>query len=204
MTTDSTAKHTDGVLLTRVFIESEDALRTFLRRFLKCQNDVEDALYETYTRAYSAMERQNLDAPRAFLFRTAKNLALNELKKHSTRYESTFAELNIEEIAEAQLPIVDQLIVDQRHQLLDQAIEQLPRQCRMAFILRKKHHFSHKLIAERLNISTRTVERHMANAVLKCSEYIKQSSHPPTADRDKRSGEPKPQLQKIQQQPGTP
>jgi len=204
MTKDSIPYHADGVLLTRIFIESEDALRAFLRRFLKCQSDIDDALYETYARAYCAMEKENLESPRAFLFRTAKNLALNQLKKHSTRYESNFADLNIEDIACMQPSIVDGLIADQRYRLLDQAIEQLPKQCRTAFVLRKQHHFSHKLIAERLNISIRTVERHMANAVLKCSEYIKQSSHTPEPDRHNLFGEQKHPSEKIQPQPGTP
>lgn len=181
MTTEATSQDADGVLLTRIFIESEDALRAFLTRFLKCNNDIDDTLYEAYARTYRAMASQDLESPRAFLFRTARNLALNELKRHSAQFESTFAELKIDDIACSEPSLEERLMEDQQQQLLDQAIEQLPKQCRKAFVLRKQYHFSHKSISEKLNISVRTVERHMANAVVKCSEYIKQSSQSPTS-----------------------
>ena len=194
----------DGVLLTRIFIESEDALRAFLTRFLKCQNDIDDALYEAYARTYRAMSSQDLDSPRAFLFRTAKNLALNELKRHSTQFESNFAELNIEDIACAEPSVEERLMEDQQRQLLNQAIEQLPKQCRKAFVLRKQHHFSHKSISEKLNISVRTVERHMANAVVKCSEYIKQSSQTHKRATNKLLACEKDQTETRLSQSGTP
>ncbi len=184
MTIEATAPDADGVLLTRIFIESEDALRAFLTRFLKCHNDIDDTLYEAYARTYRAMANQTIESPRAFLFRTAKNLALNELKRHSTQFESNFAELKIDDIASAEPSLEERLMEDQQRQLLNQAIEQLPKQCRKAFVLRKQHHFSHKSISEKLNISVRTVERHMANAVVKCSEYIRQSSQVPRRSDD--------------------
>ena len=190
----------DGNSLTRIFMEAEEALRGFLTRYLNNKDDIDDALYEAYANTYRAMESQSLDSPRAYLFVAARNIALNQLNKYANRVETSFADAELDEVAGDEPSAEEQLIEQQRQALMREAIELLPRQCRQVFMLRKQHHCSHRSIAEQLGISVRTVERHIANAVLRCSAYIQQSALTPACEPDSqvRQGQP----QRLQSQSG--
>jgi len=54
---------------------------------------------------------------------------------------------------------------------LNDAIQSLPPQCREVFLLSKKDGWTHKMIAEKMNISTATVNNHIVQA-LKKLKYI--------------------------------
>lgn len=58
----------------------------------------------------------------------------------------------------------------ERH--IRQAIERLPEQCRKVFILRREYQLSNRRIAERLNLSINTVEKHMGKALRLLKEEL--------------------------------
>ncbi len=57
--------------------------------------------------------------------------------------------------------------IDMRRLLndVDQTIETLPKKCRTVFNLSRKRHLSHKTIAEQLQISEKTVQKHITSAL---------------------------------------
>lgn len=60
---------------------SKRALRRYLGRFLARSRDVEDMLQEVFVRAYAMEARRPILLPRAYLFRVAKHVALNEIAR---------------------------------------------------------------------------------------------------------------------------
>lgn len=60
----------------------EQDLRSWLRRRFPALDSIDDVIQEAYLRALSTQKREDLQSPRAFLFRTARNLSLNHLKSH--------------------------------------------------------------------------------------------------------------------------
>jgi DNA-directed RNA polymerase specialized sigma24 family protein len=54
------------------------------------------------------------------------------------------------------------------------AVDKLPEQCRRVYLLRKVHGLSHKDIAARLDITVRSVERHLQKGVVKCRAYMRE------------------------------
>jgi RNA polymerase sigma-70 factor (family 1) len=50
-------------------------------------------------------------------------------------------------------------------QQINTIIETLPEKCKLVYLLSREEQFSHKEIAERLNISTKTVENHITKAL---------------------------------------
>ena len=62
--------------ITAAFLEHSGFLKKFLAGFLPAQQDIEDVAQETYLRAFIAEQREEIEQPKAFLFRVAKNLAL--------------------------------------------------------------------------------------------------------------------------------
>ncbi len=60
-------------------------LLTTLQRLVKCRQTAEDLAQETYARVANVSTSQSITFPRAFLFRTATNLALDHLRKEKVR-----------------------------------------------------------------------------------------------------------------------
>jgi len=65
-----------------------------------------------------------------------------------------------------------ELLRDERNRLIQEAIDRLPPQCRAAFTLRVFHECSYKEIAERLGISAKTVEKHIAHGLHETHRYV--------------------------------
>lgn len=73
----------------RAFLENESGIRRFLSRRVRRPQDVDDLTQETFLRAYAAEGEQDVAAPRAYLYRVAKNLALNEKVRHANTRTSS-------------------------------------------------------------------------------------------------------------------
>lgn len=71
------------------------------------------------------------------------------------------------ELATSRIELEDQLDSKDLYTLLDHYIEELPEKCREVFILSRKHYLSIKEISALLEISTKTVENHLTNALRK-------------------------------------
>ena len=54
------------------------------------------------------------------------------------------------------------------------AVAALSPQVRRAYLMRKVYGMSYKQIAERLNISNSTVEKHLAKGVLQCESFVRE------------------------------
>ena len=65
-----------------------------------------------------------------------------------------------------------ELLRDERNRLIQEAIDRLPPQCRAAFTLRVFHECSYKEVAERLGISAKTVEKHIARGLHETHCYL--------------------------------
>jgi DNA-directed RNA polymerase specialized sigma24 family protein len=66
------------------YLENEKALKRFLRRFIRSREGADDLAQEAFLRAFAAETGRPIQAPKAFLFKVARNLALNELAKQSS------------------------------------------------------------------------------------------------------------------------
>jgi RNA polymerase sigma factor (sigma-70 family) len=55
---------------------------------------------------------------------------------------------------------------------LSVALEQLPEQCRRAFLLNRLEGLTHAQIATQLGVSTKTVQRHIERALQACVEVL--------------------------------
>ncbi len=154
-------------------------MKRFLRRFTVHAADAEDLAQEAFLRAFAAEADQSITSPKAFLFRVARNLALNERSKAANATTvplEGFAE-NLVVGDVGQVALEDEMDARQRIRLLAQAMAGLPPQCSRVFLLRKVHGLSYKEIAERLGISVSTAEKHAALGLLRCSEYLRRQGY---------------------------
>ena len=70
--------------LTRIFVSIRPTLERAVRGIVP-PKEIEDIVQETYVRACQAEHRHEIKAPRSFLYKTARNLALDHVKRAETR-----------------------------------------------------------------------------------------------------------------------
>ena len=136
---------------------------------------------ETFLRAFDAEQKREILSPKAFLFRIAKNVALNSLSNKADQIVDYIGNSSDTDVLSSERSDVaeDRLDARQRLEILEQALATLPPKCRHVFLLRKVDGYTHKEIAARLGISTKTVENHLTNGALKCSQYLRDRGFDP-------------------------
>jgi len=157
------------------YLENELALKRFLRRFIKSREGIDDLAQEAFLRAFAAESDRMIESPKAFLFKVARNLALNELARQSAVTTEPLGDSQGQDVLEDsnQVAVDDAVDGRERIRVLARAIAALPPQCAKVFILRKMQGLSQKEIAARLNISVRTVENHVALGLVRCKAYMR-------------------------------
>ena len=168
----------------KAYLENEAALKRFLRRFMKSRDAIDDLAQEAFLRAFAAESARLIESPKAFLFKVAKNLALNALAKQSSVTIEPLGDFEGQEVLEdsSQAAVDDAVDGRERIRVLARAIAALPPQCAKVFILRKMQGLSQKEIAARLDISVRTVENHVALGLVRCKAYMRAHGCAPDQD----------------------
>ena len=197
MTKDRTRGEDNAVAISNAFVENESAIKRFLRRFFSVSHDVEEVSQETFLKAFQAAKSREIEQPKAFLFGVARNVALKRLSKNARAIIDFIEDSHpCGDIAD-EVSLEDALESRQRMLIFAEAVSTLPVQCQRVFIMKKVYGLSHKEISARLKISVSTVEKHVANGLFRCGEYMKKKERgtpvvdglrmvaSPTADQDK-------------------
>lgn len=162
--------------LTGIFVSIRPNLERAVRGIVP-PREIEDIVQETYVRACQAEHRHEIKAPRSFLYKTARNLALDYVKRAETRL--TVSGEDAETAADGNYHRLDdetfnQISADEEFSHFCDAVRHLPTQCRRAFVLKKVYGYSQREIAQELEISESTVEKHIANGVKRCTFFMMQ------------------------------
>jgi RNA polymerase sigma factor (sigma-70 family) len=160
-------------VITRVFIENSSFIKSFLRRFLHSQHDIEDVAQQAYLKAYCAEQEKSIEHPKSYLFTIAKNIAINELTKKSNRVTEYLEECDDSVSFELSATLESEVEAEQSLGIYCDAVAALPEACRRVFLLRRVHGLKQTEIAETLGVSLRNVEMHLQKGTLKCREFVR-------------------------------
>lgn len=138
-------------------------------------DDIEDIVQETYVRVCQFEKKQIISYPKTFIFRTARNLALDFVNRAEA--------LKTDQVeSEEDFDVIDTWDHDPYHrastnhdfEMFCQAVRQLPLQTRRTYVLKKVYGYSQKEIAQRLDIAESTVEKHISIGAKRCARYMSQ------------------------------
>ncbi len=100
---------------------------------------------------------------KAYILTAVRNDCLDHLKHKKT--VEKYNELLVKNKSLAYDDIFNQLIDNDLQKYLNSAIQKLPEQCRKVFLMSRFHYNSYKEIADKLNISVKTVENQIGKAL---------------------------------------
>ena len=150
----------------------EDMLRAWLRGRFGNEGEVDDIIQEAFVRVLKARQKTEIKSPKAFLFATARNLALGGIRKKAYRSEQKLADFNELDILDEQENIAATVSRSEELELLTKAIQSLPTRCRQIITLRKIYGMPQKEIAIELGISVNTVETQGTIGMRKLGEFF--------------------------------
>jgi len=155
----------------------EADLRGWLSARFPVLADVDDVVQESYQRLVRVQATGPIANPRAFLFVSARNVALNQLRRLQRERRDPWPEDAVASTpAEGPRP-PDAVAGSEELQLLVAAIQQLPSRCREVMTLRKIEGLSQKEVAARLGIAEHTVEVHSRLGLQRCTEFFRQRGY---------------------------
>jgi RNA polymerase sigma-70 factor (ECF subfamily) len=150
----------------------EGALRAWLRGKFPAISDPDDIVQETLTRMWKSYEDGKVQSPKALLFTTAHNLAIDQLRRQQILRIEPLTEVEDLFVYEKSPTPADATVSNQELEFLTRAIQSLPDRCRQVLTLRKIYGLSQKEIAAQLGIAEHTVEAQVANGMRRCAEFF--------------------------------
>jgi RNA polymerase sigma factor (sigma-70 family) len=157
--------------LLEVFLTCRQLLSRCVARVV-APGDIEDIVQETFVRFMQAGTGRRIDHPKSFMFRTARNLALNHVQRFDNKMRRHMVDVFDEQVQLATETLEAQFESHERFANACRAISKLPGQCRHAFTLRKVYGLSQKEVAQALEMTEGNVEKHVSRGLSRCIEYM--------------------------------
>jgi len=136
----------------------ERDLRAWLRSRFPGARDLDDVVQESYLRLLRAREATPMACARAYLFATARNVALAIFRRPKIFAVHPGPDSAALLVVAEEPDVAEQVSTRQEVALLLEAIDALPGRCREIFILRKLQGVSQREIAVSLGLSEQTVQ----------------------------------------------
>lgn len=150
----------------------EAALRGYLHHAFPTL-DADDVVQESYRKVLRAHGAGRIASTKAYLFAIARNTALTLF--HRRRI---FSPTPVNALPDA-LVLLDEpdaaqsLAARERHELMSQAIAQLPPRCRQVMQLAALRGWANAEIAASLGLSEHTVRVHLARGIKQCADFVR-------------------------------
>lgn len=148
------------------------ALRAWLLARFPTLADVDDVVQESLSRVVQAREVSPIRSARALLFTTARNLALDTVRRQRVVAFEPITEDTDPAVLMDRADVVASVTKQQELELLTKAIQSLPERVRQIFTLRTAYGLTQKQIAEKLAVSESTVEKQMAAGIRQCASFF--------------------------------
>jgi len=145
-----------------VFKQYYNQLCLSAMRITKEKSLAEDIVQEVFYELFRKKDNVKIQSLIGYLKRSVYNRSLNRIK--STREIFDSDELNTE-LRDNSANSQETMEYKELSDHLNEVIDQLPEKCRLVFVLNRFEELSYKEVAQRLDISVKTVENQMSKAL---------------------------------------
>jgi RNA polymerase sigma factor (sigma-70 family) len=158
-----------SALVERLFREHNEALIRFLRGRVGSRNEALEVAQEAYVRLLSLDQPGAVSYLRAFLFKTAANIAIDRRRRVRSYDKVTGGQLF--EFSENRTP-EREVAAEQTLRHLGNLIESMPAKCQASFVMSQIHGLDAATIASQLGITDSMVRKYVVRALLHCREQM--------------------------------
>jgi RNA polymerase sigma factor (sigma-70 family) len=161
----------------------EGEVRGWLRRHVHSLtgSDADDLIQESYARLW-LVDFSRIGSGRSYFYAVVRNLLLENARRARIVPMERLGEIEALRIPSGE-PGPERLVTARQElERLLAIVDTLPDQCQRAFRLQKFHGCSQKEIAQEMKISEKTVEKHLAIALLRVLEGMRQEDRQTTGD----------------------
>jgi len=153
----------------QVFLDQRESLIGSVTGLVRCRDTAEDVVQEAYVRACSIAASKPVQSPQRFLFRVARNLALDHLRwrrRQAMRFQPAGDEAErVPSPNPDPAATVDGIVQLRR---LQTVIEALPARRREILLLHKVHGWRLTDVAAHMGLSLSAVEKNLRRALQDC------------------------------------
>jgi RNA polymerase sigma-70 factor (ECF subfamily) len=175
-------KKTDDFLSQRLKANDQSAFQTVfqmhyasvcktIRRFIHDTNTVEDLAQDVFVRFWERRHQIEVKTSfGAYLYRMGVNEALTYIRKQKRFQEDDIDGFSFSDNSSSAIQVMEGAELKVK---IKAAIDSLPPKCRTVFLLSRQEEMSYKEIADKLEISIKTVENQIGKALKVMRAYLK-------------------------------
>ncbi len=155
----------------------EGEVRGWVRRHVHrlTPADIDDLIQEAYARLL-IVEFTHIANGRSYLFTVVRNLLFEQARRARTVPMELMGQIEALRVPTEEPGPESRVGVRQELERLERIVAALPKQCRRAFELQKFYGLSQREIAREMKITEKTVEKHLAAALLRVLDAVKADS----------------------------
>lgn len=166
--------YTDIELIELLQNDSEQAIDLLFRRYysylcnsmiriIPDRNQAEDLAQDVFFELWKKRDRLKITTSvKAYLKRAGTNKALNYIRDQKMKWDDVDQQIGL---ASKKASSIQELEAEELQKLIDQSIQSLPERCRIVFCLSRFEELSYQEIADKLEISIKTVENQISKAL---------------------------------------
>jgi RNA polymerase sigma factor (sigma-70 family) len=155
----------------------EGEVRGWVRRHVHSLTpaDIDDLIQEAYARLL-IVEFTHITNGRSYLFTVVRHLLIEQARRARTVPMDLMGQIETLRVPTEEPGPESRVSVRQELERLERIVASLPEQCRRAFELQKFYSLSQREIALEMKITEKTVEKHLAAALLRVLDAVKGDS----------------------------
>ena len=175
----------NDTLFYQAYLSSRKSISRLVARIVP-PHEIEDIVQETYVRICQIENKENITSPKSFMYKTARNLALDYQKQANVRLVDGVDSMEVlEQLLSNSYKdeMYENALTQSEFSHFCEAVRLLPIQCRKVFVLKKVYGYSQREIAAQLNLSESTVEKHISSGMKRCTLFMRNTQNKVTKEK---------------------
>lgn len=172
-------KEGNKTAFTEVYNKYSRRLHYFANEYLQNSDESMDIVQNVFIQLYESVPGLDADSNlEAFLITSTKNACISQLRKNKVRqqyFQTTVQNMELElNLKALEAFEYSDVTFNEVRDSVKVAIEELPPKCKEVFLLSRQKQLKYQEIAQELDVSTRTVERRMTEALSLLKSKLKE------------------------------
>jgi RNA polymerase sigma-70 factor (ECF subfamily) len=157
----------------RLFRELYSPLCLYANKYLQDKDKAEEIVQDIFYGIWKNKEKLDIKVSfKSYLYRAVQNNCLQLIQHYAV--EDKYKQYVKNEVSHFQLDPVKEMELQEMNKVVEQTLESLPERCKEIFSMSRFEGLKYREIAEKLQISTKTVEANMGKALQAFRKSLKQ------------------------------